>query len=1109
MATGKMSWQYYNNQQKHGQSYGNSSGNMGGDVQDMHLKMSKKIAQLTKVIYALNTKNDDNEAAMEALKDAHEEEMQQLLSETAAKIQQYRLKIGNELDLRRKVQNLEDCVESYTKERKLAVVEMDAFKHSVEERETELRSAHQKTVANLSRELLEAKAAFEQRIDDFENNMSSAERERHKNFDSVIMDYKSQIQNLNEQLNEQKNKFEAEHANLSESHSLQLASLRVELDKANQETKKCVEDYDGKMEKAKAFYERELMALKASSMSDEEMEKRWKDREARMKEESSRVELALRKRIKELTDEHAIQTDEIQSLNDQLHQSDAKANSTVDHIKDLRDQLAKLHTEYNATSDHAKFVEEELNTARERIDSQANDIIKKSSIIGTLEAIKLTQEESIRDLESQMKDLKKRYQDVDSERVALQKAQTDENGQLVQQLKVMGQRIQTMTDEKTALQKQFKRNLDELKLSHDEEVEGLKQQFENEANSMATNHQAEVDMMKTETQEAMDKLLREMQERIMKEASTFEEEKAAAISRLDEEKKEMKNELRKAHQEIKSLSDVISLHESGLGDASSRIEGLKSRISELENEVRDADGRRRTVEASAETLRADIKHQSHEHDRQVATLRSEHEEALRRLKRESEEKAEEETRLKLAELQARLASQYTDERREALLHLESRKEDELNAARAGWEEQIRQLSMQMTDMRNGFEAERHQMEHRVEEGRSEMTSLERRLRSEAQEAEIKLRSEMEKLIATHKMEIATLEQRKSDESRNTESKLLSQHREEMQSQMRAQQIALEALKDKMKREKMEEWERREQEFQQDVEEIKSQLQHQHSSTLDDVTRQYETQLATAKSSLEQQANASERKEEEYNRKLTDLEMELRNTTSQLNHLRDKVTEQNESLATVNRELDMKGQEILRVRSDAHGELRRREEELTRKFQTKQDRYEAETIRQKQAMVNDFNRATEALKDKLSSLNIALREAEEMYERRDSRPEDLDMINQLKELVRDRENQMQKLIDDKKYYQMELVNRETNFNKVFSAAPNVGVLNPRGKKKGQNTLSAPPRFTQQFVSVPNLNSIEPAMNGSNRLEPIRSGSTSPGGYKQLQPTPPQHPKKFLR
>ncbi len=29
--------------------------------------------------------------------------------------------------------------------------------------------------------------------------------------------------------------------------------------------------------------------------------------------------------------------------------------------------------------------------------------------------------------------------------------------------------------------------------------------------------------------------------------------------------------------------------------------------------------------------------------------------------------------------------------------------------------------------------------------------------------------------------------------------------------------------------------------------------------------------------------------------------------------------------------------------------------------------------------------------------------------------------------------------------MELVNRETNFNKVFSAAPNVGVMNPLNAK----------------------------------------------------------------
>lgn len=32
-------------------------------------------------------------------------------------------------------------------------------------------------------------------------------------------------------------------------------------------------------------------------------------------------------------------------------------------------------------------------------------------------------------------------------------------------------------------------------------------------------------------------------------------------------------------------------------------------------------------------------------------------------------------------------------------------------------------------------------------------------------------------------------------------------------------------------------------------------------------------------------------------------------------------------------------------------------------------------------------------------------------------------------------------DDKKFYQLELVNRETGFSKVFNSSANVGVINP--------------------------------------------------------------------
>ena len=58
-------------------------------------------------------------------------------------------------------------------------------------------------------------------------------------------------------------------------------------------------------------------------------------------------------------------------------------------------------------------------------------------IIGTLEAIKLTQQESIHGLEEQMRELKKRLQDVEGEKSALLNNQSDENSKLLQQLKIV------------------------------------------------------------------------------------------------------------------------------------------------------------------------------------------------------------------------------------------------------------------------------------------------------------------------------------------------------------------------------------------------------------------------------------------------------------------------------------------------------------------------------------------------------------------------------------------------------------------------------------------------------------------------------------------------
>ena len=57
---------------------------------DLHHKMSKKIAQLTKVIYHLNTKNEDHAMELEVIASNHQLEIQQILRDAANRISKFK-----------------------------------------------------------------------------------------------------------------------------------------------------------------------------------------------------------------------------------------------------------------------------------------------------------------------------------------------------------------------------------------------------------------------------------------------------------------------------------------------------------------------------------------------------------------------------------------------------------------------------------------------------------------------------------------------------------------------------------------------------------------------------------------------------------------------------------------------------------------------------------------------------------------------------------------------------------------------------------------------------------------------------------------------------------
>ncbi len=77
--------------------------------------------------------------------------------------------------------------------------------------------------------------------------------------------------------------------------------------------------------------------------------------------------------------------------------------------------------------------------------------------------------------------------------------------------------------------------------------------------------------------------------------------------------------------------------------------------------------------------------------------------------------------------------------------------------------------------------------------------------------------------------------------------------------------------------------------------------------------------------------------------------------------------------------------------------------------------------------------------KYRQLNGRFAEVTDMYEARPSRPEDLELIQQLQDEVVQKEAAIKKAAEDMRFYKLELINREQSYNAMFGQQPQVGLL----------------------------------------------------------------------
>nr|XP_045247545.1 protein FAM184A isoform X5 [Macaca fascicularis] len=1081
MATPGMSWQqhYYGGSAAGAAKFAPSpaaaqlAGHSMDYSQEMHLKMSKKIAQLTKVIYALNTKNDEHESAIQALKDAHEEEIQQILAETREKILQYKSKVTEELDLRRKIQVLEASLEDHIKMKQQALTEFEAYKHRVEDMQLCAEAQHVQRIVTMSREVEEIRRKFEEKLRSFGQLQVQFEKDKRLALEDLRTAHRREIQELLKSQQDHSASVNKGQEKAEELHRMEVESLNKTLEELRLEQKKLIEDYEGKLNKAQSFYERELDTLKRSQLFTAESLQASKEKEADLRKEFQGQEAILRKTIGKLKTELQMVQDEAGSLLDKCQKLQTALATAENNVQGLQKQLDDAKEGEMALLSKHKEVESELAAARERLQQQASDLVLKASHIGMLQATQMTQEVTIKDLESEKSRANERLSQLEEERAFLQSKTQSLDEEQKQQILELEKKV---SEAKRTQQEYYERELKNLQNRLEEEVTQLNEAHSKTLEELAWKHHMAIEAVHSNAIRDKKKLQMELEEQHNKEKLNLEEDKNQLQQELENLKEVLEDKLNTANQEIGRLQDLVRKSEQGLGSAEGLIASLQDSQERLQTELDLTKDSLKETKDALLNVEGELEQERQQHEETIAAMKEDEKLKVDKMAHDLEIKWTENLRQECSKLREELRLQHEEDKKSAMSQLLQLKEREKNAARDSWQKKVEDLLNQrhslgealhksinnISLLKQNLEIQLSQSQTSLQQLQAQFTQERQRLTQELEELEEQHQQRHKSLKEAHVLAFQTMEEEKEKEQRALENHLQQKHSAELQSLKDAHRESMEGFRIEMEQELQTLRFELEDEGKAMLASLRSELNHQHAAAIDLLRHNHHQELAAAKMELERSIDISRRQSKEHMCRITDLQEELRHREHHISELDKEVQHLHENISALTKELEFKGKEILRIRSESNQQIR-------------------------------------------------LEEMEEKYLMRESKPEDIQMITELKAMLTERDQIIKKLIEDNKFYQLELVNRETNFNKVFNSSPTVGVINPLAKQKKKNDKSP----TNRFVSVPNLSALESGGVGNghpNRLDPIPNSPVHDiefSSSKPLpQPVPPKGPKTFL-
>ncbi|XP_031147987.1 protein FAM184A isoform X3 [Sander lucioperca] len=986
-------------------------------TQDLHLKMSKKIAQLTKVIYALNTKNDEHEEEIESLKEAHEDEVQHIVTETRDKIMQYKSKMVDDADLRRRLASLEESVDLHEHMKRQALAEFEMYRQRMEDSQLCTEAQHTQRVVSMSREV---------------------------------------------------------------------EALMERVEEISKDKVRLVEEFEAKLGKAQEYYERELEAMRRTHQLTTENLLAWKRTEVELRKEFQAQEAALQRSLSKLRSELQKAQEEARENRDKTNRLQTSLANAEGTIKNLHKQLEEAIQDGEIWVMQLKDTEYELDGSRERVQQQATEILHKASQIGSLQATQMSHEATIRNLDLEQSRLKEKISRLEEEREALLNQSQASNDQHKQQVLKLEQ---SLREEHQGYEKELCR----LRAHYEEEMHRFREAQVRALEEMEEKHQAMREEAQQEKEEEKKVLMTKMSQEFEIKRLSLEEQRDRLQQQLDNLKEELSAKLNMANQEVSHFQELVREGEQNMSSAQAQISCQRETQEKLKTELDATRARVRETSNLLTDLQEEIETQRQQHDARVMSIRTEEKQKMDKMADDLDQKWRDALREEVRLLKEELSEEYEADKQAALTQISQQKELEMMAAREGWQRKVEDLLEQISLLKQSLELQLSQSQSALQQLQSQFNQERELLSQQLKGLFLCVFAELQRehqrrehrLQEAHCCALSTMEEARQHQIRALEERLKQEQREEVHALKEAHRRTLDILRQQSDQELQTLRFELEDEGKAKLASLRAELNHIHAASIEHLKQIHLKENTSAKRDLEKAMEHSRQQEQELLVRISDLQAELCSRSNRITDLDHEIHSLNETIDTLTRELEIKGKEVLRVRSEANHQIRAHEQDLSKRHE--RDLGDINIIHQReiQIMLADFNKAQEVLKDKITALQILLEGTEDKLRHRESRPEDLHVIAELREMVTEREALVKKLVDDKKFYQLELVNRETGFNKVFNSSANVGVINPLIKHPLPLPSPHPPHHPMPSLALPHAPHPQEALVHHQGLQSFRS------------------------